>query len=59
MKTFSKLRALRYFSIFPLAAILDLNTNGMSDVWEEQYNDGELYPATFLPSNDTDEDGWD
>jgi hypothetical protein len=31
----------------------------MSDIWEEQYNNGELYPATFLPSNDTDEDGWD
>ncbi|PAW61251.1 MAG: hypothetical protein B9S37_06325, partial [Verrucomicrobiia bacterium Tous-C3TDCM] len=66
MKSSSKLRALRYFSIlafqlfsiFPLAAILDLNNNGMSDVWEEQYNNGELYPATFLPSNDPDEDGW-
>lgn len=66
MKSSCKLRALRYFSIlafqlfsiFPLAAILDLNNNGMSDVWEEQYNNGELYPATFLPSNDPDEDGW-
>lgn len=66
MKSPSKLRALRYFSIlafqlfsiFPLAAILDLNNNGMSDVWEEQYNNGKLYPATFLPSNDPDEDGW-
>jgi hypothetical protein len=42
MKSSSKLRALRYFSIlafqlfsiFPLSAILDTNTNGMSDLWE-------------------------
>ena len=66
MKPFSKLRAFRYFSIlafqlfsiFPLAAILDTNTNGMSDLWEKQHNNGELYPATFIPTADPDEDGW-
>ena len=66
MKPFSKLRAFRYFSILafqlfsisPLAAILDTNTNGMSDLWEKQHNNGELYPATFIPTADPDEDGW-
>jgi hypothetical protein len=67
MKSSSKLRALRYFSIlafqlfsiFPLAAILDTNTNGMSDLWEKQHNNGELYSATFFPTADPDQDGWD
>ena len=67
MKSSSKLRALRYFSILafqlfsisPLAAILDTNTNGMSDIWEKQYNNGELFPSSFLPAADPDLDGWD
>ena len=51
--------AFQLFSISPLAAILDTNTNGMSDIWEKQYNNGELFPSSFLPAADPDEDGWD
>ena len=42
----------------PAHAILDLNQNGMSDVWEKHYNDGNLFPNTFTPSGDQDQDGW-
>lgn len=42
----------------PAHAILDLNQNGMSDVWEKRYNDGNLFPNTFTPSGDQDQDGW-
>lgn len=67
MKPFSKLRALHYFSIVafqffsisPLAAILDTNENGMSDLWEKQHNNGSLFPSSFLPTADPDQDGWD
>lgn len=51
--------AFQLFSIFPLSAILDTNTNGMSDLWEKQHNNGELFPSTFLPTADPDQDGWD
>ena len=40
-------------------AILDTNNNGLSDLWEKQYNDGNLFPNTFLPNADPDLDGWD
>lgn len=67
MKASCKLRALRFFSIlafqlfsiFPLAAILDINSNEMSDLWEKQHNNGNLFPASFLPTADPDQDGWD
>ncbi len=39
-------------------AILDINTNGMSDVWEKQYNQGALLPNTILSTSDQDLDGW-
>jgi len=42
-------------------APLDLNLNGMSDVWERHYNQGELFnPATpdHHPEADPDGDGW-
>jgi hypothetical protein len=39
-------------------AILDTNNNGVSDFWERQYNDGELFPASFEPQADPDKDGW-
>jgi hypothetical protein len=43
----------------PLAnAQLDLNDNGMSDLWERHLNDGELFPSSFLPENDDDHDGF-
>jgi hypothetical protein len=44
---------------FPAHAILDTNNNGMSDAFERHYNNGYLFPATFLPTADEDKDGWD
>lgn len=43
---------------FPASAILDTNSNGMSDLWERQFNDQQLFGASFLPLNDDDGDGW-
>ena len=39
-------------------AILDTNNNGLSDLWEKQYNNGNLFPNTFFPTADPDIDGW-
>jgi hypothetical protein len=39
-------------------AIIDTNENTVSDLWEKQYNNGELYPSTFDPQADPDQDGW-
>lgn len=39
-------------------AILDTNHNGLSDLWERQYNDDELYEEAFDPQADPDLDGW-
>jgi len=39
-------------------AILDTNNNGLSDLWEKQYNNGNLFSNTFLPTADPDIDGW-
>lgn len=41
----------------PSQAILDLNGNGVSDLWEKRYNAGNLYP-TYDPTADPDGDGW-
>ncbi|MEO5914248.1 MAG: hypothetical protein ABIS50_08450 [Luteolibacter sp.] len=38
-------------------AIIDANTNGLSDVWEMDYN-GQLFANTFDPQADPDGDGW-
>jgi hypothetical protein len=43
---------------FPAHAILDTNNNGLSDLWEKQHNNGNLFPNTFLATNDEDQDGW-
>ena len=40
-------------------AIIDKNNNGLSDVWEKQYNDGNFFPATLVATDDPDNDGWD
>jgi len=42
----------------PASAILDTNDNGMSDVWELQFNNGNLFPGDFDPLADADNDGW-
>ncbi|MGD9419418.1 MAG: hypothetical protein Q7R22_010780, partial [Verrucomicrobiota bacterium JB025] len=42
----------------PAMAIVDVNGNGMSDVWEREFNDGELFDEGFDPLADPDADGW-
>ena len=60
----SNLRAHRVFAAIAAMyttcahAILDQNQNGLSDLWEKQYNQGNLFPNTFLPTSDPDLDGW-
>ena len=39
-------------------AILDTNNNGLSDLWERAYNNGQLFPQGFDPQADPDGDGW-
>ncbi len=39
-------------------AILDINGNGLSDLWEKQYNNQQLLPPEFDPQADPDHDGW-
>lgn len=48
------------FLLFTTAAqaILDQNTNGLSDLWEKQYHNGTLFPITILATEDSDQDGW-
>jgi len=43
---------------FRSPAILDINTNGLSDIWEKSFNNDQLYPGTFDPQADPDGDGW-
>jgi len=45
----------------PIFAIIDTNNNGLSDLWERQYNGGELFPIDvfpYRPEDDPDGDGW-
>jgi hypothetical protein len=39
-------------------AILDTNNNLLSDLWEKQHNNGNLFPPTILATDDEDLDGW-
>ena len=39
-------------------AIIDSNDNGMSDLWEQHFNNEELFPESFDPTADPDGDGW-
>jgi hypothetical protein len=39
-------------------AIVDTNENGLSDVWERHFNDGNLFPNNFDPQANPDADGW-
>jgi hypothetical protein len=39
-------------------AILDTNNNTLSDLWEKEYNNNQLFPPTFDPQDDPDHDGW-
>ncbi len=60
MKRLLFLAALLFTLVTPPASgIVDTNNNGMSDLWELQFNDQELFlPGTFLPQDDPDGDGW-
>ena len=42
----------------PASAVLDTNNNELSDVWEREYNNNELFPPDFNPQADPDGDGW-
>lgn len=42
----------------PASAIVDFNDNGLSDIWEKQFNDGALLSPGFDPNADADGDGW-
>ena len=49
------------FCALPSRAIIDGNNNGMSDLWEQFYNDGQLFPSAnfpYGPQDDPDFDGW-
>ncbi len=42
----------------PSPAIIDTNTNGVSDLWEKQYNNGNFFTGIFDLNADPDFDGW-
>ncbi|WP_353566698.1 LamG domain-containing protein [Haloferula sargassicola] len=42
----------------PAEAILDTNSNGLSDLWERRFNHGLLFDASFYKGDDDDGDGW-
>ena len=39
-------------------AIVDTNENGLSDLWEQAHNNGDLFSETYDPQADPDQDGW-
>jgi hypothetical protein len=51
--------ALSCWLLAPAAfAILDTNSNGVSDFWEREFNNGNLFDEFFDPQEDDDSDGW-
>ncbi len=42
----------------PAFAFVDSNNNGLSDLWERTYNNGQLFGSSFDPQADADGDGW-
>lgn len=40
------------------SALVDTNQNGLSDLWEMTYHDGQLLPSSFDSLADDDGDGW-
>lgn len=63
MKT-SAVRLASLFSVISLLAapglqaIVDTNNNGFSDLWEQTYNNLDLFPPSFYAQDDPDADGW-
>lgn len=43
--------------VLPARAMTDSNDNGLSDLWEFEYNNQQLLPSTFDPEDDADGDG--
>ncbi|MEI7912138.1 MAG: hypothetical protein WCK77_21095 [Verrucomicrobiota bacterium] len=43
---------------YPALAVLDINNNGLSDLWERKFNNNELFPEDFDLQADPDGDGW-
>ncbi len=58
MKRVLAIGSLLVLSSFSAHAILDTNDNGLSDVWERAYNNGELFDTSFDQQVDVDGDGW-
>ncbi len=58
MKQVLAIGSLLVLSTFSAHAILDTNDNGLSDVWERAYNNGQLFDSSFDPQVDSDSDGW-
>ena len=50
------------FTVLVLApcgfAIIDVNLNDVSDLWERNFNNGSLFDGSFDPQADDDSDGW-
>ena len=42
----------------PAFAFIDTNNNGLSDLWERTYNNGQLFDLSFDLQADADGDGW-
>ena len=42
----------------PAFAFIDTNNNGLSDLWERTYNNGQLFGLSFDLQADADGDGW-
>lgn len=58
---FPRLIVLFAILILPARAQIDTGANGMSDVWERQFNNGDLFDPQNLdhaPGADPDGDGW-
>lgn len=43
--------------VLPATALTDSNSNGLSDLWEFEYNNQQLLPSSFDPEEDDDGDG--
>ncbi len=47
---------LSFLTVLPCVAQIDTNNNGMSDLWEKHWNNGQLFPPNILPGGNEDND---